>query len=326
MPPYQGGGDMIESVTFEKTTYAPLPNKFEAGTPDIAGVVGLGAAVDYVASLNWSFVDHEHELLAYASEQLGQVPGLRIIGTAREKGSVISMVVEKPAISALDLGTKLDREGIAVRTGHHCCMPVMAQMGVAATTRASFAMYNTKADVDALVAALRKIVKEAQGSVPTSAPAAEVVYPKPFAPSPQAAADKLAGVFEMLGDDLEGTRYIENDLAKKLPNTFDLLKKVTPRVPGCMAQVYLVARRAPNVSDVMEFVADADASTVRGLIVLMQRLFSGQRAADVLAFDVEAFFRRIGLERLITAKRRIGLEGMIRIIRANAEAIAKSAQ
>jgi cysteine desulfurase/selenocysteine lyase len=326
MPPYQGGGDMIESVTFEKTTYAPLPNKFEAGTPDIAGVVGLGAAVDYVASLNWSFVDHEHELLAYASEQLGQVPGLRIIGTAREKGSVISMVVEKPAISALDLGTKLDREGIAVRTGHHCCMPVMAQMGVAATTRASFAMYNTKADVDALVAALRKIVKEAHGSVPTSAPAAEVVYPKPFAPSPRAAADKLAGVFEMLGDDLEGTRYIENDLAKKLPNTFDLLKKVTPRVPGCMAQVYLVARRAPNVSDVMEFVADADASTVRGLIVLMQRLFSGQRVADVLAFDVEAFFRRIGLEGLITAKRRIGLEGMIRIIRANAEAIAKSAQ
>jgi cysteine desulfurase/selenocysteine lyase len=151
MPPYQGGGDMIESVTFEKTTYAQLPNKFEAGTPDIAGVVGLGAAIDYVASLNWSFVDHEHELLAYATGTARPGPGLRIIGTRARQGQRDLARRREAAISAMDLGTKLDREGIAVRTGHHCCMPVMAQMSVAATTRASFAMYNTKADVDALV-------------------------------------------------------------------------------------------------------------------------------------------------------------------------------
>src|SRR5688572_25794376 len=214
MPPYQGGGDMIESVTFEKTTYAQLPNKFEAGTPDIAGVVGLGAAIDYVSSFNWSFVDHEHELLAYATEQLGMIPGLRIVGTAREKGSVISLVVENPPISPLDLGTKLDREGVAVRTGHHCCMPVMERMNVTATTRASFAMYNTKQDVDALVAAMKKIVSERPAPKPAAAaspaPAGALKFPKPLAPTPDEAATKLADTFEFLGDrDARNTYLLE---------------------------------------------------------------------------------------------------------------------
>jgi cysteine desulfurase/selenocysteine lyase len=153
LPPYQGGGDMILSVRFEETTYQGIPHKFEAGTPDIAGVIGLGAAIDYVSALGLDAIAaHEHELLRYASEQLARVPGLRLIGTAREKAAVISFVLE--GVHAHDVGTILDQDGIAVRTGHHCAQPVMERYGVAATVRASFAFYNTKADVDALVRGL----------------------------------------------------------------------------------------------------------------------------------------------------------------------------
>ena len=156
LPPYQGGGDMILSVRFEASTYQGIPHKFEAGTPDIAGVVGLGAAIDYVSRLGLDAIAaHEHELLRYASECLARVPGVRLIGTAREKAAVISFVLE--GIHAHDVGTILDQQGIAVRTGHHCAQPVMQRFGIHATVRASFALYNTRADVDALVAGLLKV-------------------------------------------------------------------------------------------------------------------------------------------------------------------------
>ena len=156
MPPYQGGGDMIRTVTFEKTTYAAIPAKFEAGTPNIAGVAGLGAAIDYLRALPWDQVAaHEHDLLTYASEQLRDIPGLTLIGTAKHKASVVSFVLE--GVHPHDVGTIVDQEGVAVRTGHHCTQPVMDFMGVPATTRASFAFYNTRADVDALVAAVKKV-------------------------------------------------------------------------------------------------------------------------------------------------------------------------
>ena len=158
LPPYQGGGDMILSVRFEETTYQGIPYKFEAGTPDIAGVVGLGAAIDYVSAVGYEAIAaHEHELLRYASEQLARVPGLRLIGTAREKAAVISFVLE--GVHAHDVGTILDQDGIAVRSGHHCAQPVMERYGVPATVRASFALYNTKADVDALVRGLGHVRK-----------------------------------------------------------------------------------------------------------------------------------------------------------------------
>ena len=156
MPPYQGGGDMIESVTFEKTTYAPVPHKFEAGTPDIAGVIGLGAAIDYVETIGLDAIAaHEHELLEYATKQLESIPGLRIVGTARDKAAVVSFVLD--FAHPHDIGTILDQEGIAVRTGHHCAQPVMARYGIAATARASFSIYNTRADVDALTVAIEKV-------------------------------------------------------------------------------------------------------------------------------------------------------------------------
>jgi cysteine desulfurase / selenocysteine lyase len=156
MPPYQGGGDMISSVTFEKTTYNKLPYKFEAGTPDIAGVIGLGAAIDYVTDVGMDAIAaHEQELLAYATEKLSAIPGVRIIGTAAEKAGVISFVLND--IHPHDVGTILDQEGIAIRTGHHCSQPVMDRFCIPATARASFAIYNTREDIDALVKGIERV-------------------------------------------------------------------------------------------------------------------------------------------------------------------------
>jgi cysteine desulfurase / selenocysteine lyase len=158
MPPYQGGGDMIRSVTFEKTLYNELPYKFEAGTPHIAGAIALGAALNYVSQIGIDLMAaHERDLLAYGTEELSTIPGLRLIGTAREKAAVLSFVIE--GVHPHDVGTVLDRDGIAVRTGHHCAQPVMNRFGVPATTRASLAFYNTKVEIDALANGIRRVQK-----------------------------------------------------------------------------------------------------------------------------------------------------------------------
>lgn len=158
MPPYQGGGDMIESVSFTKTTYNKLPFKFEAGTPNISGVIGFGEAVRYMQQVGMqNIADHEAELLVYATQQLLMIPGLKIIGTAAEKVGVISFVLEN--IHPHDIGTILDDYGIAVRAGHHCAMPVMERFNVPATVRASFGLYNTHADIDALVSGLKEVLR-----------------------------------------------------------------------------------------------------------------------------------------------------------------------
>jgi cysteine desulfurase / selenocysteine lyase len=156
MPPYQGGGDMISSVTFEKTTYNKLPYKFEAGTPNISGAIGLGAALDYVNGLGIDEIAaHEEDLLAYATAALSDLPEIVLIGTAPHKAGVVSFVMD--GIHPHDIGTILDQEGIAVRTGHHCAQPVMQRFNVPATVRASFALYNTKQEIDALVRGIRKV-------------------------------------------------------------------------------------------------------------------------------------------------------------------------
>jgi cysteine desulfurase/selenocysteine lyase len=158
MPPYQGGGDMILSVSFEKTTYNVLPYKFEAGTPNIAGVIGMAAALDYVSAIELpNIAVHEHDLLTYATARLEEIDGLRILGTAAEKASVISFTLE--GVHPHDIGTILDREGIAIRTGHHCAQPLMMRFNVPATARASFGLYNTREEADALVAGLQKVIE-----------------------------------------------------------------------------------------------------------------------------------------------------------------------
>ncbi|PYV83926.1 MAG: cysteine desulfurase CsdA [Acidobacteria bacterium] len=156
MPPYQGGGDMISSVTFEKTIYNKLPFKFEAGTPDVAGAIGLGVAIEYLNAIGMdNIAAYEHELLAYATEKVSAISGVRLIGTARDKAGVLSFVMDN--VHPHDIGTILDQEGIAIRTGHHCAQPVMQCFGIPATARASLALYNTKDEVDALAAGIKKV-------------------------------------------------------------------------------------------------------------------------------------------------------------------------
>ena len=158
MPPYQGGGEMILSVSFEGTVYNNVPHKFEAGTPNIAGAIGLGATVDYLQQIGLeNIAAYEHELLVYATEALSAVPDVRLIGTAKHKAAVLSFLVGD--IHPHDVGTILDLEGIAVRTGHHCAQPVMQRFGITATARASLALYNTTAEIDALVASVGKVRK-----------------------------------------------------------------------------------------------------------------------------------------------------------------------
>jgi cysteine desulfurase / selenocysteine lyase len=158
MPPYQGGGDMISSVTFEKTTYNRVPHKFEAGTPHIAGGIGLGAAIDYVEALDAAGrAAHERDLLEYATRVVAQIPRLKLIGEAREKSSVVSFVLE--GIHPHDIGTILDREGVAIRAGHHCTQPLMERFGVPATARASLAFYNTREEIDILARGIRKAIE-----------------------------------------------------------------------------------------------------------------------------------------------------------------------
>jgi len=317
IPPWQGGGDMIASVTFAKTTYADLPNKFEAGTPDIAGAVGLGAALDYVERVGLeNIAAHEDALLKHATRLLQDIPGVRIIGTAPEKTAVLSFVVENPPLSALDVGTKLDLKGLEVRTGHHCCQPVMDRLGIPGTVRASLAMYNTIAEVEFLARTLREIVRE--GSTATSviraSPSTALSYPKPFAPSPAAAADKLCAMFDLVESWPERYQIIL-DLGRKLPVMPAELKTEATRVYGCQSTVHIAARKKPGTSDILEFLADSDADLVRGLIAILQKLFSGQRAGDIMAFDIEGFFTRLGLDKNLTLGRRNGLASMVQRLR-----------
>jgi cysteine desulfurase/selenocysteine lyase len=336
MPPWQGGGDMIESVTFSKTTYAQLPNKFEAGTPNIAGAVGLGAAIDFIRSFDLQAVHaHEQHLLDYATEKLKLIPGLRIVGTAAQKGSLISFVIENPPIGSYDIGVALDREGIAVRTGHHCCQPVMDRLNIPSTARASFAMYNTTADVDALAAGLAKLVAvesrkhalehsgqhSSQHSLQHhNGPAVTqgtIRFPKATTTSPEAAAAELIDLFDFLPDWDARMQEVVGMGENLLPMPVEV-KNESTRVHGCQSTVHLFGVRH---GERLDFVADSDAALVRGLIGILQRVYAGQPAREVLAFDIEKFLHRIGLEDHLSMGRRNGLEGMIRKIRELAAGI-----
>jgi len=317
MPPYQGGGDMISSVTFEKTTYAALPHKFEAGTPHIAGGIGLGAAIDFVNSVGLAGIArHEAELLKHGTQLLSQIPGVRIVGTAREKSGVISFVVDTPLMAALDVGMRLDADGIAVRTGHHCCQPVMDRMKIPATARASFAMYNTKEEIDSLASSLRRIVAAESVKKPAVA-----VQAAPIFATPEAAASELVDTFDFL-EDWEQRYELLNDLGEQLEPMPAELQIEANLVHGCQSIVYLSARKRPNTLDTIDFLASSNAIIVRGLVALLLRVYSGQSAKAILAFDDRAFIQRLGLDKNTTMFRRTGLDGMIKRIRAEAERLA----
>jgi cysteine desulfurase / selenocysteine lyase len=325
MPPYQGGGDMIRSVSFEKTTWNELPYKFEAGTPPIAGAIGLGAALDYVEEIGREAIAvHEARLLTRATQRLADIPGVRIIGTARDKAAVLSFVVEDPPLSALDVGTLLDLEGIAVRTGHHCCQPLMERFGIAGTARASFALYNTIEEVDQFAATLARIVHEAAAKtkrVSFNANALLTNYPGASAATPEAAAAEIIDDFDVLEDWEERYHYL-TDLGEKLPPMPEELQTPENRVHGCQSTVFLHAQRKPGTADVLEFLATSDAQIVRGELGLLQKVYSGQRAIDVLSFDAQKFFNRLGLDQHLSPTRRNGLSEMVKRIRRYAATLA----
>ncbi|MBK5963743.1 cysteine desulfurase [Thiocystis minor] len=339
MPPYQGGGDMIERVTFAETTYAPLPSKYEAGTPNIAGAVGLAAAIAWVESIGLARIGvHEQTLLRHATERLSVIPGLEIKGTAQRKSGVLSWVLTDPPIATLDIGAQLDLRGICIRTGHHCCQPLMDRLGIASTARASLGVYNTLEDVDRLAGAVADIVDRARhttratvanigvgsGSGMAQEPLtavvasadveAEGIYPVAVAESPQAAADDIAEVFAFLPDWPMRHQYII-DLGDRLPLMPDTLKTAANSVQGCQSTVHIAARVRPGSGDIIEFLADSDANLVRGLIALLQQLYSGQRASAILAFDTDAFFARLGLDQHLSMSRRNGLAAMVQRLR-----------
>ncbi|MCA9192149.1 MAG: SufS family cysteine desulfurase [Planctomycetales bacterium] len=332
MPPYQGGGDMIESVTLTGTTFAELPNKFEAGTPDIAGAIGLGAAIDYVSSIGFAAIEaHESSLLEYATKKLEAVPGLRILGNSFPKEAIISFVIDEPPMAALDIAIALSEQGIAIRTGHHCCMPLMHRLGVAGTCRISFAMYNTHAEIDRVTEVLTEFISTARArltAVPTTncdAQNLEESFGIAAGDSPSAVAQELIEEF-LLFDDNESKTELLLELGQDLPNCFEQLKLVTTSVPGCMSEVYVIGRANPQQRQIFEFTADSNAQVVRGLIAVLKKLFSGQPVKQVLEFDVQQFFRAIGLQHFVSTQRRNGLEGMLKRIRHVAESILEAKQ
>jgi cysteine desulfurase/selenocysteine lyase len=327
MPPYQGGGDMIEQVTFEKTTYAQIPNKFEAGTPHIAGAVGLAAAIEWLEGVGFERIGaHEQRLLRLATERLSAIPGLEIKGTAPHKAAVVSWVMVDPPIGTLDIGMQLDLRGICIRTGHHCCQPLMDRLGIASTARASFGVYNTEAEVERLADALADIVSAARDASArkglAATPPAEILYPAAVADSPESAAEEIAEIFELLPDWPMRHQQIM-DLGERLAPVPDALKTAETFVPGCQSRVHLAARVRPGTQDVIEFLADSDANIVRGLIALLQQLYSGQKAGAILAFDAQAFFGRLGLDEHLSMTRRNGLVAMVERIRQIAAGLVR---
>ena len=327
MPPYQGGGDMIDTVAFEKTTYADLPYKFEAGTPNIADAIGLGTTIDFLRRIGFeNMVYYEHGLLRYAESRLRQVPGLRLIGTANNKSSVVSFVMEDPPVATIDIGAHLDKAGIAIRTGHHCCMPLMKRMGVESTARASLAFYNTPADIDRLAESLLELqAKEKRRAMATvaSATSAGLHWPEPFADSPQAAADEMADDLALFDGWEERDGFIL-ELGEKLPPMPPELKVEECRVHGCMSTVHMVGRQRPGTPDALDILADSDAHLVRGLIGLLQHVYSGQSTDSILAFDFDSFLRRVGLDKHLSMGRRSGLEGMTKRIRLMAHTLKQT--
>ena len=327
MPPWQCGGDMVRNVSFNGTTFREPPGKFEAGTPNVAGAVGLAAALDVLDAIGrGAIARHEDRLLDRAVERLEAIPGVRLIGAPGCRAGVVSFVVEDPPRAAVDVGSRLDLQGIAVRTGHHCCQPLMERLGVPGTVRASVALYNTFGEIDRLADALRAIVEDAgprrsRDAARTDNDPARVVYPTAGAGNVEAAATALLDEFEELEGWAERYEHLI-EMGRKLPVMPSELRTEANRVHGCQSTVFLDARARPGSPDVVEFLAESDAEIVRGLLALLQRLFSGRRAGEILDFDLEGFLAATGLESNLTTGRRNGLAEMIRRLRAFAAVLS----
>ena len=309
MPPWQGGGDMIEHVTPTRAAWAELPHKFEAGTPHIAGALGLHAALDYIEGVGIDAIhEYESEVLQYAILELQKVSGLRLIGEPDHRVGAISFLLEQA--HPYDIGQVLDRAGIAVRTGHHCTMPLMAHLGVCGTVRASFGLYNTHGDVDALVAGLQEAKRVLYRS--NTATATGRAAPTTIMERQKDLFDELA-----LFEDPDDRREYLMELGDELGEFPDQYRTEANRIRGCQAMVWL---HTEKVNGRLQFKADSDALITRGLIAVVVGLLNDQTPQAILSVDLEAIMISLGLPDLITAQRKNGLAHMI--ARMNHEAIS----
>lgn len=322
LPPFQGGGDMIEHVSYEKSVYAGLPYKFEAGTPHIAGVVGLAAALDTLEHIGLSAVEaYEQELVAYGRNALQEVEGIRMVGTAKEKAGVFSFLLGDA--SPYDVGRLLDERGIAVRTGHHCTMPVMDRLGVPGTVRASLALYNTRDEIDALVEALhvvreRFIAMRQRGR--TARPISTAVDNGSVT-----IAERRHQIIEEFNffDDIDDKREHLMELGEALPPYDELWKTDTHLVNGCLSKVWF---RTEARTGRAYFHADSNTMITKGMVALFVRLLSGQAPEAILATDLDAFLADLGMQDLVSGRRKNGLEAMIHRVRYDTRVVAHTCE
>nr|WP_082708396.1 SufS family cysteine desulfurase [Marinobacterium profundum] len=313
MPPWQAGGEMIEHVSFKGTRFAGLPFKFEAGTPNIAGVIGLDAAIGYLQQFDRSALEsHEKQLLARALQLCSDIPGFRSVGNAAQRVSLMSFCID--GMHQQDLGLLLDQQGIAVRAGHHCAMPLMQRLGLAGTLRASFAFYNTLAEVEHFAAVLKQIVLEHQ------APARS--YSSPSEPNPQSALQPSQGALATEPD--IGTkallqrldacrdwqaRYREIMLlGKDLPALHIAQRNDSNRLHGCESHVWLTVDYREGK---LWLQMDSDARVIRGLIALLLALFNGKSPQQILDFDLQGLFERLKLMQHLSPSRGNGLKAIV---------------
>jgi SufS family cysteine desulfurase len=325
MPPWQAGGEMIEHVSFEGTRFAGLPFKFEAGTPNIAGVIGLDAAIGYLQQFDRSALEaHEMQLLARALELCSEIPGFVPVGNAPRRVSLMSFCID--GMHQQDLGLLLDQQGIAVRAGHHCAMPLMQRLGLPGTLRASFAFYNTLAEVERFAAVLKQIVLEHQAPAHRESPPSERKQVQAPHPDRESGPDKqqspsqgwlqaepelaAEGLLQRL-DACRGwqARYREiMMLGKNLPALNAAQRSDINRLHGCESHVWLIVDYNGGK---LWLQMDSDARVIRGLIALLLALFNGKRAQQILDFDLQGLFKRLQLMQHLSPSRGNGLKAIV---------------
>ncbi len=312
LPPYQGGGDMIETVTLEKSTYADLPQKFEAGTPHIAGAVGLATALDTLSNIGLGAVEtYENDLLHYARKRLRSVDQIRLVGEAEKHAGAVSFLLGDN--NPYDVGRLLDEYGIAVRTGHHCTMPLMKLLGIPGTVRASFALYNTRDEVDVLVSALVEVRDRLSKRKPRA-------RPKPTRATLQERHKTFVEEFGLFDEPNEKREFLMElgDLLEPFPNRW---RTDDHLIRGCQSSVWL---HTQFLDGRVYYHADSNAAITKGMVAVLTRLLEGETPETILSTNIDAYLATIGIPDLITARRKTGLGAMIKRIQLDARVLAQS--
>ena len=322
MPPWQGGGEMIERVSFSGTTFRAPPLRFEPGTPHIAGAIGLAAAIDFLSSLDRKAIaQHEHKLRQKLEQGLDQIDGIRRIGTSSNRVAIVSFCCD--TLHNQDLATLLDQQGIAVRTGHHCAMPLMEALKIPGTIRASLACYNTMEDVDALLSALRTALSTdhfAEESAQPPIAATNPELPTVFAEQPYfslPATDEL--IAALLAKKHWQDRYrVIMQLAAKLPTLPEEMRNIQTQLPSCESALWF-HHYYDATSRTVHFAIDSDARIIRGLLFIVLSVLNGRTAAELLAVDVDSLFTELGLTNHLSPSRGNGLYAIVQEMRGTAE-------